>query len=56
LNRDDESCERRLRGYRHALATAKLPFDPALVGHEEFTMAASESFFEAVLDLSTRRR
>lgn len=51
LTRDDESCEQRLRGYRQALAKAKLPFDPALVGHEEFTMAASESFFESVLDL-----
>jgi LacI family transcriptional regulator len=52
LTRDDESCEQRLRGYRQALARAMLSFDPALVGHEEFTMAASESFFEAVLDLA----
>jgi LacI family transcriptional regulator len=51
LTRDDESCEQRLRGYRQALAEAKLRFDPVLVGHEEFTMAASERFFGSVLDL-----
>ncbi|MDX8481557.1 substrate-binding domain-containing protein [Mesorhizobium sp. VK24D] len=51
LTRDDETCEQRLRGYRQALTKANLPFDPVLVGYDEFTMAASEIFFESVLDL-----
>ena len=51
LTRDDESCEQRLRGYTQALKTARLPFDGMLVGHEEFTMAASEAFFDSVLAL-----
>lgn len=51
LIRDDESCEQRLQGYKRALAAAKIPFDPMLVGYEEFTMAASEAFFESVLAL-----
>jgi len=52
LSRDDHSSALRLRGYQQALDKAGLPHDPRLVGYDDFTMAASESFFERMLDLS----
>lgn len=51
LSRDDQSSALRLRGYFSALADGHLPQDPCLVGYDDFTMAASESFFERMLDL-----
>lgn len=52
LSRDDQSSEMRLSGYRNALAAAGIAFDEALIGHEDFTVSASESLFERMLDLA----
>ncbi|GLS21019.1 LacI family transcriptional regulator [Labrys miyagiensis] len=51
LSRDDQSSAMRLRGYFSSLADADLTQDPSLVGYDDFTMAASEKFFERMLDL-----
>jgi LacI family transcriptional regulator len=51
LSRDDQSSAMRLSGYFSSLADAGLPHDLSLVGYDDFTMAASESFFERMLDL-----
>lgn len=51
LTREDQSSAARLSGYHKAMIEAGLLVDPHLVGHEDFTMEASEGWIARLLDL-----
>ncbi len=51
LTREDQSSAARLSGYHKAMIEAGLFVDPHLVGHEDFTMEASEGWIARLLDL-----
>jgi LacI family transcriptional regulator len=50
LIREDQYSAMRLAGYRKAVEEHGLPFDPGLVGQEDFTMEASERWISRLLD------
>lgn len=50
LTREDQYSAVRLAGYRRAVEEHGLPFDPDLVGQEDFTMEASERWIARLLD------
>jgi LacI family transcriptional regulator len=47
---EDLCSAMRMEGHRKALEQAGLAADPALIGHDDFTMAASESWVGRLLD------
>lgn len=52
LSRHDQLSRARIEGYRSALSEANLPFDPDLIGVEDFTMQASELSLDRMLQLA----
>lgn len=50
LTREDQYSAMRLAGYRAAIEDHGLTLDPDLIGHEDFTMGASELWIERLLD------
>lgn len=54
LTREDQSSAARLAGYHKAMTEAGLLVDPQLIGHEDFTMEASEGWIARLLDLPDR--
>ncbi|MBM7048384.1 LacI family DNA-binding transcriptional regulator [Rhizobium lusitanum] len=50
LTREDQHSAMRLAGYRAAIEDHGLTLDPDLIGHEDFTMGASEMWIERLLD------
>jgi LacI family transcriptional regulator len=51
LTREDRYSASRLAGYTRAMDLAGLPIDPDLIGHEDFTMQASEGWISRLLEL-----
>lgn len=51
LTREDQYSAARLAGYSQAMAEAGLPIEPDMIGHEDFTMEASEGWISRLLDL-----
>ncbi|MEK1933197.1 MAG: LacI family DNA-binding transcriptional regulator [Pararhizobium sp.] len=52
LIREDEYSTARMNGYTKAMTRAGLSVDPQLIGHEDFTMEASERWMTRLLDLA----
>ncbi|PZM10456.1 LacI family DNA-binding transcriptional regulator [Rhizobium tubonense] len=50
LTREDQHSAMRLAGYCAAIEDHGLTLDPDLIGHEDFTMGASELWIERLLD------
>ncbi|ANP89103.1 LacI family DNA-binding transcriptional regulator [Rhizobium leguminosarum] len=51
LTREDQYSTVRMAGYAKAMTGAGLSIDPQLIGHEDFTMEASERWVARLLDL-----
>ncbi|WP_137130918.1 LacI family DNA-binding transcriptional regulator [Rhizobium sp. FY34] len=51
LTREDQYSAARLVGYTKAMNTAGQPIDPQMIGHEDFTMEASEGWISRLLDM-----
>ena len=51
LTLEDLCSAMRMEGHRKALEQAGMTVDPELIGHDDFTMSASESWFNRMLDL-----
>lgn len=49
---EDMCSAMRMEGHRKALNRAGITLDPDLIGHDDFTMAASESWVARMLDMS----
>ncbi len=51
LSREDQYSAARIAGYGQALQQSGLQVDPALIGHEDFTMEASDGWISRLLNL-----
>jgi LacI family transcriptional regulator len=54
LTLEDQYSAARMQGYRAAMAASGRSIEPGLIGHEDFTMAASEDWFGRLLDGESR--